>query len=234
MRVLIIHQTYPDAERDLRRNACTAVAPTGMELEFAEIGGGRMLRGDSLSPELFAAEAAPPIIKLAQQAQERGVDAVVPLGVLDLGFDAAPSHVSIPVVGAGRTGLHIAATVSARIGVIVYGKSAARLTWRIARECGVAPLVTSIRPVHMTNREMSERPEDLLERIVANARHQIDEEGAEVIVPHGISMVPVNAVAADLAGKLGVPVIDGLAASLRVAELLASSGYRRARDGNPS
>ena len=233
MRILVIHQTYPDTERDLRHAACRSVAPSGVEIEFAEIHGGRMLRGASLSPELFAAEAAPPIIKLAQEAEEDGVDAVVPLGVLDLGVDAAPSHVSIPVVGAGRTGLHVAAAVHARIGVIVYGASAARLTWRIARECGVADLITSIRPVHMTNKEMSERPDDLHERILTIAREQADNEGAEVILPHGISMVPVNVSAAELSGELHLPVIDGLAASLRIAEFLASSGYRRAREGNP-
>lgn len=230
MRILVIHQTYPDAERDIRRAACTAAAPAGVEVEFGEIHAGKMVRGDSLSAELFAAEAAPRIVELAQEAEASGVDAVVPLGILDLGVDAAPWHVSIPVVGAGRTGLHVAAAVRPRVGVIVYSAAAARLTWRTARECGVDHLITSIRPVDMKNKEMSERTDELRERVIAIARDQVDIEGAEVILPHGISMVPVNLSAGDLAAELGIPVIDGLAASMRMAELLASTGYRRVRE----
>jgi allantoin racemase len=231
MRILVVHQQYPEAERRIRQDACLKAASPGTTIEFVEISAGRMIKGDSLSTELFSALAAPEVVEQAQMAEKSGIDAVVPLGTLDLGVDAATKHVNIPVVGAGRTGYHLAASLRARIGVIVYEESAVGHAWRIARECGVASAITSIRAVGIPTREMSSRRAELKRGLLELARKQIDDEGAEVLFPQGISLVPVHFAAGELASELGIPVIDGLTASIRVAEFLVFTGYRSARQG---
>lgn len=226
MRILVVHQEYPPAERQIRRDVCTRAASPGTTVEFAEIMAGRMMRGASLSTELFTALAAPAVVEAAQKAQDDGVDAVVPFGSLDLGVDAAARQVEIPVVGAGRTGYHLAASLGSRIGVLVYEASTISHAWKSARAYGVESFVTSIRAVGIPTREMSDRRDALKAELVRLARLQVEEEAAEVIFPQGISLVPVHFSAGEIAGEIGVPVMDGLTASIRVAELLVATGYR--------
>jgi allantoin racemase len=226
MRLLVVHQEYPEQERQIRRDACMRAASPGTTVEFVEVMAGRMLRGPSLSTELFSALAVPAIVEAAQQAQADGVDAVVPLGSLDLGVDAATRQVAIPVVGAGRTGYHLAASLGTHIGVIVYERSTLAHSWRMARAYGVESFVTSIRAVDIPTREMVGRRDELKRAIVSVARRQIDEEGADVIFPQGISMVPVHFSAGEIAAEVGVPVMDALTASIRMAELLVTIGFR--------
>lgn len=190
---------------------------------------GRMMRGPSLSTELFTALAAPAVVEAAQKAQDDGVDAVVPFGSLDLGVDAAARQIDIPVVGVGRTGYHLAASLGARIGVLVYEASTIGHAWRSARTYGVESFVTSVRAVGIPTREMSNRREVLKDELVRLARLQIKEEAAEVIFPQGISLVPVHFSAGEIAAEVGAPVIDALTSGIRVAELLVATGYRERR-----
>lgn len=229
MRILVVHQEYPEAERTIRRDACVAAASPGTTVEFVEVMAGRMLRGSALSTELFVSLAAPAVVEEAQKAEAAGVDAVVPLGTLDLGVDAAVRHVDIPVVGSGRTGFHLAASLGKRIGVIVYEPSTIGHSWNAAWSYGVAPFITSVRTVGIPTREMRQRRDDLKAALVRIGREQIEQEGAEVIFPQGISMVPVHFPAGEIAAELGVPVIDGLTAGIRMAEFLVATGYREAR-----
>ena len=236
MRIVVVHQEYPERERQLRRDTCTRAASPGTTVEFVEVMAGRMLRGSSLSTELFTAMAGPAVVEAAQQAQAAGADAVVPLGTLDLGVDAATRQVDIPVVGAGRTGYHLAASLGSRIGVIVYERSTVAHSWRMARAYGVESFVTSVRAVDIPTREMTNRRDALKQAIVRIARQQVEQEAAEVIFPQGISMVPVHFSAGEIAAEVGVPVMDGLTASIRVAELLVATGYRergRASSASP-
>lgn len=213
----------------MRRDACRRAASPGTTVEFAEIMAGRMIRGASLSTELFVALATPAVVEVAQRAQADGVDAVVPLGTLDIGVDAAVRQVDIPVVGAGRTGYHLAASLGSRIGVIVYEASTLDYAWRAARGYGVESFITSVRAVGIPTREMTDRRAALKEALVAIGREQVEREGAQVIFPQGISMVPVHFSAGEIAAEVGVPVVDALTASLRMAEFLVTTGYREHR-----
>jgi allantoin racemase len=226
MRILVVHQQYPERERQLRRDACTRAASPGTTVEFAEIVAGRMVRGSSMSTELFSGIAVQYIVELAQKAEAEGIEAVVPLGTLDLGVDAAARHVDIPVVGAGRTGYHLAASLGSRVGVIVYEKATVAHSWRMARAYGVESFITSVRAVDIPTREMTGRRSALKDEIVRLARLQIEQEAAEVIFPQGISMIPVHFSAGEIAAEVGVPVMDGLTASIRMAEFLVHTGYR--------
>ncbi len=229
MRILVVHQEYPEKERKLRRDACERAASPGTSIEFSEIVAGRMVRGPGLSSDLFIALATPHVVEEAKKAEASGVDAVVPLGTLDIGIDAALQEVAIPVVGAGRTGFHMAASLGSRVGVIVYESSTISHTWRLIRQYGVESFITSVRPVNIATRDMSAHRKELREAIVVTGRQQIESEGAEVIFPQGISMVPVHLAAGELAAELGVPVVDALTLSIRMGEFLAATGFRERR-----
>ncbi|MCZ6740793.1 MAG: hypothetical protein O7D27_01400, partial [Alphaproteobacteria bacterium] len=64
---------------------------------------------------------------------------------------------------------------------------------------------------------------------IAKARELIDQEGAEVIIPHGISQCPVHIKPDWLSKELGVPVVEGIGAPIRVAAMLAGLGLSQSR-----
>ena len=62
------------------------------------------------------------------------------------------------------------------------------------------------------------------QRFLDIARRHIDEEGAEIIVPMGVTMVPVQYPAAEFSAEIGVPVLDALATSIQTAEIMVRMG----------
>ncbi len=62
------------------------------------------------------------------------------------------------------------------------------------------------------------------QRFLDIALRHIDEERAEIIVPMGVTMVPVQYSAAEFSAEIGVPVLDALATSIQTAEMMVRMG----------
>jgi Asp/Glu/hydantoin racemase len=54
-------------------------------------------------------------------------------------------------------------------------------------------------------------------------------QGAEVIIPMGVTQCPVHIKPDWLQEQLGVPVVEGIGAPIRLAAMLASLGLRQSR-----
>ena len=55
------------------------------------------------------------------------------------------------------------------------------------------------------------------------------DDGADVIIVHGITQCPVHMKPDRLAQELGVPVVEGIGAPIRMAAMLAGLGLRHSR-----
>jgi allantoin racemase len=161
----------------------------------------------------------------AMEAEDAGVDAVVPFGTLDIGVELARHLVQIPVVGACQSTFHLAATLSHRLGVITYERTSIPFTRKNARQWGVEDLVVSWQSIETPLVQSGEAHESIRERLLACGRRAI-EDGAELIFPQGVTMVPVHYPATNIAQELGVPVLDALAISIQTAEMMVRTGLR--------
>ncbi|MBI2531943.1 MAG: hypothetical protein HYW03_06960, partial [Deltaproteobacteria bacterium] len=70
--------------------------------------------------------------------------------------------------------------------------------------------------------------DEVVQNFVNEARRLI-KLGAEVIIPMGISQCPVHIDPKGLQQQLGVPVVEGFGAPIRMAALLASLGLKQSR-----
>ena len=163
------------------------------------------------------------------QAEKEGYDAVVPLGMLDLGMDGGRCLVDIPVIGPALAVLHVAALVGDRFGIVCYEVHTIPRHRAQIQSYGMEHFIAGYRTVAMPIRHMTQNHDEMVETFVKNARHLIDEEGAEVIIPHGISQCPIHIKPDWLAKELGVPVVEGIGAPIRVAAMLAGLGYKQSR-----
>jgi allantoin racemase len=218
---------YPEPERQRRIDCAKSYATKEIEIGIIDI---------PASPYTdhglggAGTQAVHPLLhQCFQQAEKEGYDAVVPLGMLDLGVDGGRCLVDIPVVGPAHACLHIASLLGDRFGMICYQATAIPQHRAQIRGYGMEQFLAGFRTVNMPNSAFTKNHDLLVETFVEQARKLIKEDGADVIIPHGISQCPVHIKPDWLAKELGVPVVEGIGAPIRVAAMLVGLGYKQSR-----
>src|SRR5712692_8139506 len=115
IRVAFVIGDYPPVERKLREDVARGYSSADVEVGILSVPARPF---DGLTPAEIQA-AAPIFHDAFRQAEREGYDAVVPLGMLDLGVDGGRSAVDIPVVGPLESSLHIASLLGDRFGLII-------------------------------------------------------------------------------------------------------------------
>jgi len=225
IKVAFVVGEYPPEERKRRIDVALGYAS-----EEVEVG----IIGVPASPYTGLGPAeiqlvAPYFHKAFIQAEDEGYDAVVPLGMLDLGVDGGRSLVDIPVIGPCEAVMHIACLVGDRFGSIGYHSSGLPRHRAQLAALGMESRVVGHRAVDLHLNELAANHDQVVEDVVRKARSLIDDDGAEVIIPHGISLCPIHIRPDWLSEELGVPVVEGIGAPIRMAALLAGLGLRHSR-----
>lgn len=230
MKIMVLMNEYTPDALQRRKDVVAASTSAGVELSYAVIEGSG---GGKAVTDLHRALVVPAAGRAAIQAERDGCDAVVAWGTLDLGVEEGRHLVDIPVIGPGRVAASIAATLCQRFAVIAYSQKQVIMFRKAMRGWGLEPWAVDYRNVDMPPMEMPDRAGEVRERFVAEARAAVEEKGAELILPLGYSIIPLTLKASDLAADIGVPVIDPLPITMRLAEALAASGFRNSRAAYP-
>ena len=225
LRVAFIIGQYPPDQRKLRED--TAKRYSSAEVEVGII-------GVPLTPfyELLPAEvqqAAPYFQQAFVQAEREGYDAVVPLGALDLGVEGGRSLCDIPVMAPYHCALHVAAQIGDRFGVISYTAESTVKARMMTRHYGMENFVAGYADSGTWLREMADKKQQMQDSFIRAARKLIDEDGAEVIIPRGISQCPVHMDPDWLSEQIGVPVVECIGAPIRMAAMLAGLKLKQSR-----
>lgn len=231
VRVAVLLAQYPPDQLERRQQAVLRAAPPSVMVEFRQIEGSVFHKGLT---NFHRALIAPLIGRAAVEAEQDGCDAVVPYGTLDLGVEETRHLIDIPILGPGRTAALAATMVADRFAVLCYDQPHVVMFRRLLPAWHVADRVTSIREVGVLVTDMAKDPDELRRRFVEVARDAIDRDGAELVLPLGMTMVPVHLSAADLTEAIGLPVLDPLALTLRFAEGLATTGFVNSRVAYPA
>jgi allantoin racemase len=171
---------------------------------------------------------APAFIDAYRRAEQAGYHAAVPLGMLDLAVDGGRSAVDIPVVGPMEATLHVAALVGDRFGLIIYHEKLLSFNRAIVRRFGMEDRVVDFGVSGFDLPDLAAHRDEVVQNFVNEAKRLIG-LGAEVIIPMGISQCPVHIDPKWLQEQLGVPVVEGFGAPIRMAALLASLGLKQSR-----
>jgi allantoin racemase len=208
---------YPPEEGERRRQAVLKCASAGTEIGFAVIKATFFRRSNS---QVNSLSAGPLVAEAAIKAEAEGHDAVVPFGTLDAGVELSRNLVRIPVVGAGQSVMHLGVQLSNRLGIIAYEAKSITFMRKQLHAWRVADSVVGIRSVQIPLPESTKNRNAMRQRFIEVARDLIDNQDAEIIVPMGVTMVPVQYAPAEFEEELGVPVMDALKTSIQTAEML--------------
>ena len=172
--------------------------------------------------------AVPGLLARIAEGEREGADAHVIACFDDTGLDAARSLADAPVVGIGEAAFHLASLIVYRFVVVTtLARSIPVIETNLLRY-GLERRCARVRAADVPVLELNQPGSNARRQIGAEIERALREDGGEAIVLGCAGMADV---AAALAAEFDVPVIDGVAASVTLAEALATLKLRTAKRG---
>jgi allantoin racemase len=224
MKILIVNPNTSASMTQRIGAAARAVAAPGVEIVAANPASGPV----SIEGYFDEALAVPGMIEEVVKGEAAGAEAFIVACFDDTGLEAARCRVGGPVIGVGEAAFHLASFVSHRFSVVT----------TLSRS--IAPIETNLMKYGLDRRcarvRACEAPVLALEDEASGAREKLSEEirkakredGADAIVLGCAGMADL---AASLTREHDLPVIDGVVASVKLAESLVALGLRTSKTG---
>jgi allantoin racemase len=165
--------------------------------------------------------ATPFVLEEVARAEAAGADACVIACFDDTGLAEARAAVRIPVVGIGEAGYHAAILLGHRFSVVTTLSVSVPVLAGNIEAYGLAGHCARVRASEVPVLDLEREGSDARDRISAEIATALTEDAATAIVLGCAGMADL---AADLAAKHGVPVIDGVAAACGLAATLVRLG----------
>jgi allantoin racemase len=221
MRILVINPNTTQAMTDEIGRVATAAAASGTEIECVSPPGGPR------SIESFADEQLAGYHLLDVVATTRGrYDAYVIACYGDPALAAAREVAEVPVVGIGEASFLMASLVAFQWSIVSVLPRIKPLLTELVHRNGMESRCASIRCTPLTVLEIEEDLDRARRMMVEEARHAIAEDGAEAICLGCAGLGPLDKAMQE---ELGVPVFDGTACAVRLAQDLHAYGVTTSR-----
>lgn len=190
----------------------------------------------SIECEFDECLAVPDTVAKAIEAEQDGVDAIVIDCMGDPGMKPAREVVQIPVLGPAETCMHVASMLGHRFSVVTVLDSVVPLLENQARVYGLADNMASARSVDIPVLELEGNRERTVKALVDESVKAVEEDGAHVLIFGCTGMMGCAAAVEDgilARGVTGVPVIDPVPTTIRVAESFTGIGLRHSKRTYP-
>jgi allantoin racemase len=179
--------------------------------------------------------AIPGVLSRVRDAEVEGVDAVILDCMGDPGLDAARELASIPIIGPAQGAMHLAATLAFRFSVVTVLEQSIPGVHRQILCYGLAGKVASVRAIDIPVLEIGEDRERVTRAVIEESARAVREDGAHIIVPGCTEMIGMAPLVQEGLRERGceVPVIDPLAAAVKLAEGLVDLGLAHSKRTYP-
>ncbi len=222
MKILIVNPNTTASMTEKAGSAARAVASPGTEIVATSSQDGPA----SIQGYLDVATCVPGL--LAEVQRHEDVDAVVVACFDDTGVDAVRCLVDAPVIGIGEAAYHAASLIAPKFSVVttlsrsVPGLEANLMRYGLDRKCA------KVRATDIPVLKLEEGDPETLHKIKSEIRTAIREDGAEAIVLGCAGMADLMA---ELSAEFGLPVVDGVASAVAMAEAMVRAGLKTSKIG---
>lgn len=165
------------------------------------------------------------VLEQVRAGEDQGVDGYVIACFGDTGLAAAKEAALGPAVGMTEAALFTAAAVAARFSIVTLPPRTSEQSRRVLRTTGLAERCT-VRAVDVHVADLAGDRGPILDAVRREAALAISEDGAEAIV---LGCAGLADLVAPLQGDLGLPVIEGVAAAVKMVEALLAQGLSTSR-----
>lgn len=142
----------------------------------------------------------------------------------DPGLDAAREIAASPVLGIAEASMHAASLVARTFSIVTTLSRTIGHTRDLVHRYGFSRACAGIRACEIPVLELDSPEAAAL--IGKTCREALDRDGSDAIV---LGCAGMTGLASSLSADLGVPVVDGVAAAVKLAEALASLGLGTSR-----
>ncbi len=224
MRLLLINPNITAAITDVMAEEARHAAAAGTEIRTASARFGTLY----IENRAEAAIAGHAVLEaLAEHAA--GCDAVIVSAFGDPGLAAAKELADVPVVGISEAALLTAWMLGRRFAVVCM---TARLrTWyaECVAEHGLAGRLAAVRALDVPVKDVTRARDELAEPMVELCNRCVQEDEAEAVIVGG---GPLAGLARRVADRVPVPLLDGVACAVPMAEMLVRMGVRMPERGS--
>lgn len=215
MHIHVINPNTTAALSALDLDAAKAVAAPGTSITVSEPNDGVPSIESSFDEAIGAVGVLAEIARL----EGTGIDAYVIACFGDTGLAAAREAARVPVVGMTEAALMAAALVAQTFSIVTLPTRTRLHAHRVVANLGMglAGRCLPIRAVDLPVIHDQSSESAVVETLTAEARRALKTDGAEAIV---LGCAGIGHHAAPMQAVLGVPVIDGVASAVGMAEML--------------
>jgi allantoin racemase len=223
MRLLVINPNTSMAMTRAIGDAARAAAAYGTVVEAVQPGFGPR----SIEGYFDEAVAAAGVAEQVRRADP--FDAAVIACFGDPGLDAAREATAAPVLGIAEAAFHVASLLATGFSVVTTMMRTCIIAEHLVHRHGFERRCRGIHGTDIPVLDLEVPGEDTVARIEQVARDALvkDRTGAIVLGCAGMA-----GLCASLQQRLGVPVIDGVAAAVKLAEALVALGLRTSKHGD--
>ncbi|MGH6808305.1 MAG: aspartate/glutamate racemase family protein [Ensifer adhaerens] len=168
---------------------------------------------------------------LAEMLKAGDMDAYVIACFDDTGLDAARCATSAPVIGIGEAAFHLATLIAGKFSVVTtLARSVPAIEHNLSKY-GLSSRCAKVRASDVAVLDLEEPGSEARQKISVEIARAIAEDKAEAIVLGCAGMADL---AHQLSSEHGVPVLDGVACAVKLAEAICALGLRTSKVGGYS
>ncbi|HLW89905.1 MAG TPA: aspartate/glutamate racemase family protein [Roseiarcus sp.] len=215
MKLLVVN---PNISAGMTRRigaAARAAAPADVEIVAVNPTSGPV----SIEGYYDEAFAVPGLIEEIVKGEAAGADASIIACFDDTGLEAARCRASGPVIGIGEAAFHLASLIAHRFSIVTtLSRSIAPIETNLMKY-GLERRCARVRACEVPVLALEDPASDAREKLSNEIRLAKSQDGAEAIV---LGCAGMAELAASLAREHDMPVVDGVAAAVRLASSLVA------------
>lgn len=224
MQIRVINPNTTRSMTDRIGEAARAGASPGTEIVATQPASGPV----SIEGHFDEAVSALGVADEVLAGERGGTDAYVIACFGDPGLAAARELTRAPVVGIAEAAFHVATLITPRFSVVTTLGRTVGIAEDLLRRYGFTGHCRRVRAAEIPVLDLEDDGETALERIIAEGRRARDEDdiGALVLGCGGMSDLTAH-----LGREIGLPVVDGVAAAVKLCESLVALGLGTSKHG---
>jgi allantoin racemase len=225
MKIKVINPNTTQSMTETIGKAARAVAAAGTEIVAVSPAMGPV----SIEGHYDEAISVIGVLDEVRRGEAQGVDGYVIACFGDPGLLPAREIARGPVVGIAEAAMHAASLICTGFSIVsTLGRSRALLQHLVA-SYGMQHLCRSIRVTDLAVLDLEREESNAQHIILKESRRAVEEDHAEAILLGCAGMADLQA---SISRELGVPVVDGVSAAVKLVEGLVAMGLQTSKAGS--
>lgn len=225
MKIRVINPNTTHSMTETMGRVARAAAAPGTDIEAVQPQGGPV----SIESHFDEVVASVGVAEQILQGEREGADAYIIACFGDPGLLSARELTRRPVLGIAEAAFHLATLVATRFSVVTTLGRTAIMAEHLLMAYGMSHRCRKVRAAEIPVLDLEHHPQACLDKIIAECRQAKAEDGIGALVLGCGGMAEMTD---EIARAVGLPVIEGVSAAVKLAESMVQLGLETSKYGD--